>query len=207
MAHIRRKLEPDPANPRFFIHEPAWVTDSKNPRSEREDHRRRWLVVLHRGRCRRDLLEALVPTRPTRRSTRVLAPAAPSALTVNGSSRVGVDPDHVAFAWHDTDARENAKQVRVPPAGLEATESVAGAAGVVWDQTRRSGRQAFVGYERAEARARHAVWWTVQTTTAVRTANTAQSAEPKVGSFATGPAVRHGTAQHRLEAQWVRPGR
>jgi len=118
-AH-RRKLEPDPGTPASSSPSPAWVTDSKNPRSEREGSPPSLARRAHRGSLSSRPSRALVPTRPTRRSTASSRAAAPSALTVNGSvAPVGVDPI-TSRSRGTTPRRVRMRAGRVPPAGLEA---------------------------------------------------------------------------------------
>ena len=132
---------------------------------------------------------------------------APAALTVNGNvAPVGVDPDHLAFAWHVVDARQNAVQTAYRLLVSTKADPSPGSSGVVWDDAVRSGRQAFVAYAGPKLAPDTQYWWTVQTTTIVRAANTSANPDTKVSSFSSAQPFVTGLRDTDWKAQWVRPG-
>jgi alpha-L-rhamnosidase len=132
---------------------------------------------------------------------------APTALTVNGDvAPVGVDPDHLAFAWHVVDTRQNAKQTAYRLLVSKSNDPTPGSSHDVWDWSARSGRQAFVPYTGPKLAPDTEYWWTVQTVTIVRAASTAASPDAKVSSFSSAQPFVTGLRDSDWKAQWVRPG-
>ena len=131
----------------------------------------------------------------------------PNALTVNGDSKpVGVDPDAVAFAWHVGDKRTGAVERVYRILVSRDANPRPGSSAVVWDDAVHSGQQAFVAYRGPRLAPDTRYWWTVQTTTIVRSANTASPPSPKVSAFSAPAPFVTGLRDADWKAQWIRPG-
>ena len=130
--------------------------------------------------------------------------SSPSALTVNGNARaIGVDPDHLSFAWRVGDPRPGARQTayRIIVAGND--DAATTGEDVVWDHTVRSAQQAFVAYAGPRLESGRQYWWTVQTTSV---ASGEGDTTPRVSGFAGAIAFVTGVRDADWRAKWIRPG-
>ncbi len=130
--------------------------------------------------------------------------AVPKELTVNGNSKaIGVDPDHVWFAWRVGDQRANARQTAYRIIVAKNSNPRPERRAVVWDTTVRSAQQAFVAYRGRRLASDTRYWWTVQSTTVT---SSGSDGNARVSDYAPARPFSTGLRDGDWEAKWVRPG-
>ena len=122
----------------------------------------------------------------------------PNHLTVNGNAwALGVDPDHLWFAWQLHDGRPGARQTAYRIVVSKRPHPLPDHRGVVWDHAVRSGQQAFVPYDGPTLLSSRTYYWSVQATTIA----TGPDGAARASEFAGGPTVRDRPARHGLEGE------
>jgi len=127
----------------------------------------------------------------------------PKHLTVDGNaSALGVDPDHLWFAWQLDDGRPGASQTAYRLVVSKRPHPLPDHRGIVWDHAVRSGQQAFVSYDGPTLLSSRTYYWSVQATTIA----TGPAGAARESEFAEGQRFVTGRRDTDWKASWIRPG-